>query len=285
MKIEINNRVFPIFSFNKYFSIFLFILFSSEFLFNNGKCPDGQPYKKSGICTNTCNNQELFDNKKCIPISLVKEDIASMIDIIENYYISQFTNINNEIIINGEGIIYQITTNNLIENQNDIINSIHLNLGKQCIDNIKKLNKDLLFILINIINSNYTTSIEGFKIIVKTSKEKIPLNQICGGEAINLGIPVLVQRETLTKYKELKENYNYDILNLNNSFYTDICQTYTTEDKTDISLSKRKEIYGSHGIDICSKNCIYKKFDINLQKIYCECYIDKGDEDNEEKKN
>ena len=87
-----------------------------------------------------------------------------MVDIIKNYI--KTNDIQNEIIIEGEGINYQITTNYLINNENNSNNSINLTLGEECSTKIKEtLNNDFYIILINIINSNYTTSLEGFKVI------------------------------------------------------------------------------------------------------------------------
>ena len=278
------SHIYLLSPFNRIFSIFLLFLFSTKFLFNNGECTNGEPYKLLDNCVSNCSIEQLIEEKTCIPVSLSEDHINEMYDIIESYIINKDTEqFDNDIIIEGEKITYQITTNYLIENQSIEKNKIYLNLGEQCIQNIKDLNDDFFIILTNIINTNYTTSTEGIKII--SLKTELSINLLCGGETIIYGIPVLVPEETITIYNKLMESYNYDILNLNSSFYIDICEIYTTEDNTDMSLTQRIEIFGSHGIDICAKNCKYKKFVIEESKIYCECYIETGDEDDEEKRN
>ena len=42
----------------------------------------------------------------------------------------------------------------------------------------------------------------------------------------------------------------YDLFNLNDSFYNDICSTYTTEDGTDHSLLYRKNIIYNNNANI-----------------------------------
>ena len=231
-------------------------------------------------CVSECSEEELIYNKTCIPVSSSESHIRKVFDIIESYIING-ANISSEILIEGEGITYQITTNKLIENHINNNNSIYLDLGEQCLKKIQEL--DFIIILINVINTNYTTSTKGLKII--SLNTELSINLLCGGENIYFGIPVSVPKETKEIYTRLKEAYNYDTLNLNSSFYIDICEIYTTEDETDMSLTQRIEVFGSHGIDVCAKNCEYKKFDSENNKIYCECYVETGNEDEEEKRN
>ena len=279
-----NRKYYPkllLFSLNNILSIIL-VFFSINIVISEENCTDTEPYKNLNACVSSCSEDDIFKYKTCIPISSNEEDILKMVDIIKNYI--KKNDIKNEIIIEGEGINYQITTNYLINNENNSNNSINLTLGEECSTKIKEtLNNDFYIILINIINSNYTTSLEGFKVIAIDTE--LSINLLCGGYTISFDIPISIQNETLAVYKQLNEEYNYDILNLNSSFFTDICELYTTEDNTDMSLSKRIEIFGSHGINPCAENCEYKKFDNNSNKVNCECYIKSGVEDDEEQRN
>ena len=259
---------------------FLFLIFQFKFLFINCGCSNGEPFKLNNECVSECSKEELIYNKTCIPVSFSESHIRNVFDIIESYIIND-ANISSEIIIEGEGITYQITTNKLIESHINNNNSIYLDLGEPCLKKIKEL--DFIIILINIINTNYTTSTKGLKII--SLNTELSINLLCGGENIYFGIPVSVPKETKEIYTQLKAAYNYDILNLNSSFYTDICEIYTTEDKTDMSLSQRIEVFGAHGIDVCAQNCEYKEYNFDTNKIYCECYVETGNEEEEEKRN
>ena len=267
---------------NRIFSLIYLVLFSIKFLRYNGKCTNGMPYKKSNVCANNCNVDDLIVDKTCIPVSTSKEHIEEMITLMKSYIENPTSLINSNIVIEGEGINYQITKINLIANQNNANNIINLNIGDKCLNKIKNINTDFYVILINIINNNYITSKKGMKII--SSNQELSLN-ICEGETISFGIPISVPQGTFTTYKRIHDNYNIDIFNLNSPFYTDICETFTTEDKTDMSLSLRKEIYGNHGIDVCAQNCEYKKYDSGENRIYCDCLIKTGNEENKKTKN
>ena len=267
---------------NRIFSLIYLVLFSIKFLGYNGKCTNGMPYKKSNVCANNCNVDDLIVDKTCIPVSTSKEHIEEMIVLIKSYIENPTSPITNNIVIEGEGINYQITKRNLIANQNSANNIINLNIEDKCLNKIKNINTDFYVILINIINSNYITSKYGMIII--SSNQELSLN-ICEGETISFGIPISVPQGTLTTYKNFHDNYNIDIFNLNSPFYTDICEAFTAEDKTDMSLSLRKEIYGNHGIDVCAQNCEYIKYDIGANKIYCECLVKTESENNQNTKN
>ena len=259
---------------------YLFWIFQIKFSFISCGCSNGEPFKLNNKCVSECGEEELIYNKTCIPVSSSESHIRKVFDIIETYIIND-ANISSEIIIEGEGITYQITTNKLIESHINNNNSIYLDLGEPCLKKIKEL--DFIIILINIINTNYTTSTKGLKII--SLNTELSINLLCGGENIYFGIPVSVSKETKEIYTALKDAYDYDILNLNSSFYTDICEIYTTEDETDMSLTQRIEVFGAHGIDVCAQNCEYKRYDSDTNKIYCECYVETGNEEEEEKRN
>ena len=280
LKITKDYKNLIYFSFNRIISIFL-LIFSIKIVLNEELCTSEQPYKKLNECVTSCSQNEIFKYKTCIPISSDEEDIKNMIEKIKSY-IQTINTIQNEIIIQGEGINYQITTNDLINQETNTDNSINLKVEEECISKIKEgiNNDDFYIILINIINTNYTTSFEGLKIIIFDSEFSIDL--FCEGNSLSFEIPVSIPNETLTQYNKLKDEYNYDILNLNNSFYIDTCELYTTEDNIDMSLSKRIEIFGSHEINTCANNCKYIQFNINTTKIKCECYIETGEEEEEE---
>ena len=279
------NRNYSILSLNKIFSMIILILYMNKFVYNIEACINNEAYMKLNKCVSICNEKEIFIDKICYPISLNETDIKNMYEIIKSYIKNKSINdIRKEIIIKGEGIIYQITTNKLIQSESISNNSIKLNLGEECLKIVnEELKIDYYIILINIINSNYTSSTKGIKIFIENID--FDINLLCGGKTISLEIPVKIPKEILINYEKLINKYNYDILNLNDLFYIDICKIYTSEDKTDMTLSKRISFFGSHAISPCAENCKYNNFDIKTNKIFCSCYLEAGEEINEEKRN
>ena len=265
--------------------IFLF-LFIINFFLSKEACPNNEPYKYLDSCTSICNIDDIFENNNCIPVSTSNEDIETMYENIQSYINAKAASITNEIRIIGEDITYQIIKEDLILTNTNIGSLVKLNLGHSCLDKIISSLSDTIYflVLVNIINSDYTSSIKGIKIIYVDLTTPIDISDICKGETISLKIPVNIPVISLLMYDYLKNEYNYDILDLRNPFYTDICKVFSTKDKLDMSLSKRIEEIGSFAINVCAENCEYEKFDSTTYEVYCKCYIVE-DSQNKENKN
>ena len=70
-------------------------------------------------------------------------------------------------------------------------------------------------------------------------------------------------------------NSGYNLFNLNDSFYNDICSTYTTQDGTDLTLLDRKNIiYDKNGnISMCQEGCQIINYNSTLKKANCDCKV------------
>ena len=69
----------------------------------------------------------------------------------------------------------------------------------------------------------------------------------------------------------------YNLFNLNDSFYNDICSKYTSENGTDLTLADRKElIYDSNNnITGCQEGCSFQSVNLMTNKVICNCFIQK----------
>ena len=68
---------------------------------------------------------------------------------------------------------------------------------------------------------------------------------MCSDTQISIHVPVQLD-ETLDSLAKSLSDSGYNLFNENESFYNDICSTYTNEDGTDMLLSDRKsDIYSS----------------------------------------
>jgi len=74
----------------------------------------------------------------------------------------------------------------------------------------------------------------------------------------------------LIKYTKEK---GYDIFDLKDSFYNDICSTFSYNN-TDISLSERKKLLNLSNENFCIKNCTLSTIDINTLRSICYCKSD-----------
>jgi len=66
-----------------------------------------------------------------------------------------------------------------------------------------------------------------FDVYEPYNKTKLNLS-ICDGTSINIIIPVVLSEETKELYEKMKES-GYDMFNINDPFYQDICTPFDSE--------------------------------------------------------
>ena len=259
-------------------NLFYFLIIISLFSFNNCECTNEHPFKLLGICVTDCEKNMLFGNKTCNPISTTEEHITNMFTKIVSYYKEiNIETISNNIIIEGEGINYIITTN-IIQNNN---NFDLINLGEYYTDSLTKIASKYYIVIINVINTDYMTSSNGVRIF-KQNGESYLLSNLYEKTKIVIGVPINISNKEKQIYKNIKNIYGYNILNPDDPFYKDKCTLFTTDYNSDMSLKKRNEVYGAILKDVCSDKCTFKKFDENLNKIYCNCNFSSSSKKKEE---
>ena len=157
--------------------------------------------------------------------------------------------------------IYQITTT---ENQknNEYKNISTINLG-DCEDRLKQIygiNKNLSLIIFKIdyYMPGLLIPVIGYEIYHPINKSQLDLNY-CKDILIKLNIPVSINENNLFKH------------NPNSEYYTDECNTYTTDNGTDIILNDRQNEYIENNLSLCENNCTFTGYDKDTKKALCEC--------------
>ena len=107
--------------------------------------------------------------------------------------------------------------------------------------------------------------------------EKLNLD-ICND--IDVVIPIELDQEIIDLYKLLKDQ-GYDLFNINNKFYFDICTPFTAENGADVLLDDRLLYFYSKIVDIitCPKNCKYSQFSLESLSLSCSCQTNSEDID------
>ena len=139
------------------------------------------------------------------------------------------------------------------ENENKNISIIDFG---ECETKLKKI-YDIDYLLILKIDtklSNYNT-ILNYEIYNPNTKEKLNLS-LCDNIKINIKTNYFPSQESLNKIIKLNES-GYDLYNINNSFYNDLCSPFTTDNCTDILLSDRIIDYYEN-VSLCENGCDYK---------------------------
>ena len=234
------------------------------------ECSYDLPYEIIELqnCVQYCTIIDLFNNscKLNYKSTYLEDNIINNFEkeIISQKYDSFMDNINNNIktfkILNN---IYQLS---LIENQNNNENN-NVSTVKfgECENklrdqyNISK-NISLLIFKMDIFVEGYKIPKIQYKIYNSQNKKKLDLS-ICDNMKVQISIPVEIDEKDLEKYNPMS------------SYYNDLCNTYTTEKKTDITLKDRKREYIDKNMTLYEEDCQYMGYDSKKKEALCECPI------------
>ena len=171
--------------------------------------------------------------------------------------------------------LYQIST---FEQQRDNcdmnISSIDLGACEEKLKNYYNIsqNNSLLIAKIDLKNEDKTRTHVYYEVFNPENFDKLDLN-LCNNKII-INTPIDLDENTISLYEDLKK-YNYNLFDLNDKFYTDICSLYTTNKGTDIILEQRKKkIFSKYGnISLCQSGCEFILYNITTKKSKCNCDI------------
>ena len=114
-----------------------------------------------------------------------------------------------------------------------------------------------------------------YEIYDPNSKQFLDLEE-CLDSNILINIPLELDSNIELLYNLLSDS-GYNLFNSSDSFYNDICSTYTTSNNTDILLyDRRMDIYQSTvNISLCQAGCEFQSYDTESKKAKCNCQIKK----------
>ena len=234
-------------------------------------CPDQYLYAKKNTneCTQSCDTNEILNND-CSINHLYLDNIEGitqdMRNIINNTNINQETNI----VIDGENVLYQIiSSDNMKENKNKNISIIELGECSTILKDYYKVD-DLIIFKMDLKLNNTPPTIINYEVYNPMTLEKLDLS-LCGGKKITIYSPYTPSQESLNKLLSLNSS-GYDLYNPNDSFYQDICSTFTSGNGTDILLSDRKSDFYEN-VSLCENDCNYKGYDLEKKRVKCECPV------------
>ena len=209
-------------------------------------------------------------------------DNTEIYDIIKEYYIPSYDPENDFEIINEgvDNVVFQITT---LENQlkalfNDSLNNYNLSIIdiNQCESLLKQANniseEDNLILLKKekLTNKAYEKEVQ-FEIYEPYNKTKLNL-EICKETNINIYSKTELSEEIQYSYDKLKE-LGYNMFNINDSFYQDICTPYKSYENTDILLADRINYIYNNEDTKCQSNCELSEYSEMTKILNCSCVI------------
>ena len=219
-----------------------------------------------------CTNQQAIENK-CSDI-ITKEQIYDIYKYIKDNLINNNTKNNNTIILTKNSA-FQVSTVEIQYNNEIYISSIDLGDCENKIrekEKIKKEDELIIFKIDTKIDDLSLTYVQ-YEIYHPYTLQKISLD-ICDSSSIIIKAPIVLEDNLESAYLSLNSS-GYNLFNLNDSFYSDICSTYTTQKGTDISMADRKNlIYDNYkNTTLCQSGCIFLQYDYINKKSECSCKV------------
>jgi len=201
------------------------------------------------------NNEDLNNDKI---IELIKNDLlnGSLNSLLENV-----TKLKQDLIVENNDIIFQITTTENQKNKNySNISNINLGLCEDRLKTIYGIDKNLSLIILKIdyFMSGLLIPVIGYEIYHPINNSQLDL-KYCEDILVKINIPVSINENYLYKYDP------------NSEYYNDECYTYTTENGTDIILNDRQNEFINNNLSLCEENCSYNGYFTDTKKALCEC--------------
>ena len=258
--------------------------------------------KPNSPTINSSDDAYIYIPETTIPTTIIMEEIKNnystnytwlleniknngeLYSLIVNDILKAYSNNEDQIIEGKDGIIYQITNNKnqikILSNKTFINNNKNLSIINltNCEDILKKEyninpNDSLIILKQENISTNLKSSEKNVQYDVFEPYNKTKLNlSLCEETTINLYTKIIFSEKNIL-YEKLKE-LGYDMLNINDKFYQDICSPYKTEHSTDILLTDRIDYVYNNDDAQCQTNCQFSEYLLDTQYISCECSLD-----------
>ena len=110
-----------------------------------------------------------------------------------------------------------------------------------------------------------------FDIFNPENNQKLDM-EICENTTVDLYVPKQLSEEEEKLINDLKDQ-GYDLFDLGDKFYREICTPYNSENGTDVLLDDREEFFYYPIAEkmVCQNNCEYSSYSMNTKYIKCEC--------------
>ena len=222
--------------------------------------------------TKSCSNEDIINNK-CNNSKVSTEQLSDIKKAILN---KNYTNNKNNTIIKTKNVIIQLSTLETQRNS-DLPDISNIDFG-ECEKILKESNnipstEELIVYKTDIKSQDLSSTYVMYEVYNPYTLDKLNLS-VCSEVQISISVPVILNNNIEELYDSLSQS-GYNIFDGNDSFYQDICATYTTINGTDILLSDRKEdIYTeSQNQAICQVGCTLKSYNHVSKKAKCDCSL------------
>ena len=181
----------------------------------------------------------------------------------------------------GNSILQYSTVEEQLNNNQQNISSVDLGECEVLLREQEGLDENEQFniIKLDIKNASVSAVYVQYDIYNPRTNQKVDMS-VCSGTSIIIHTPVALSGSKLSLISNLEES-GYNAFDIKDSFYNDICSTYTAENGADMVLSARKTLIYDKNKDIyfCQSGCEFDgNFDIQNSRAQCNCKV-KNDQD------
>ena len=202
--------------------------------------------------------------------NLSDEDIKRLYNDVKDYLINDYDG--SDIILYSKNVKVQISS---IDSDINSIELSDIDLG-ECGQILKEKycnskDESLTILKFDITPENEKSTYVQYEIYNPKTKIFLEIKE-CSGNHIVINVPIDLDSNIEELYELLAES-GYNLFDANNSFYNDICATYTTPNGTDILLyDRRMDIYQlTINISLCQKGCEFEMYNSETKKAKCNC--------------
>ena len=249
-------------------------------------------YPEQFECENICysrlpsGNDEFFHDKKIYINNF--ENFENILNMIFEAYPPE---IGNKILLERpDNRVYEITNSldelDLLQNKTKNIWGLSIVYLGFCETILKRENNisenDSLIFIKNEIKSNKVSE-RNVHIDVYNPNTRDKLNlSLCEEIPVNIYLPMELSIGTKQLYDKMKKS-GYDLFNINDPFYQDVCTPFDSSNGTDILLTDRIDYIYYNEDTKCQSNCLYTQYTMESKYISCSCSINE-EVNNEHKK-
>ena len=236
--------------------------------------------KEDGITSETniteyiCSNEEI-KNGECTEGKMNLNDIDDIKGYLKNIMINDESN--SKKIIKTDNVVIQYST---LDEQKGDKEASNIDLG-DCEQKLKKENNipdnvSLIIFKADIKNSDSTATYVQYEVYEPGTMRLLNLD-ICSDIKITIDTPVNIGNKIEQLYDSLSDS-GYNLFDCDDSFYHDICSTYTSSSGTDMLLSDRKKdiFSSSQNISLCQAGCRLILYNSETKKAKCNCNIEES---------
>ena len=131
----------------------------------------------------------------------------------------------------------------------------------------------LILIKIEKVSNKASEKNISFEVYEPYTKTKMNLS-FCDDTLINVYIPIELSGYVKQLFEKVEKS-GYDMFNINDPFYQDICTPFDSLDETDILLTDRINYIYNNDDTQCQSNCRFSYYSIESQYLNCSCSTNK----------